>query len=165
MFEVADYPEEKPAFYRLLNKQAEALVAGEDDTLANLANLSSLLYTSMHSVNWAGFYLLREDTLVLGPFQGKPACTRIPVGRGVCGTAVATAQTQLVDDVLAFPGHIACDSDSRSELVIPIHYQGQVVAVLDIDSPVASRFDAEDKTGLESLTPHIEGLNLGQLLP
>ncbi|WP_299725591.1 GAF domain-containing protein [uncultured Endozoicomonas sp.] len=164
MFEVTDYPNEKAAFYRLLNQQATALISGEEDAIANLANISSLLYLSMRDVNWVGFYIVRGDTLVLGPFQGKPACTRIPVGRGVCGTAAAQKTTQLVDDVLAFPGHIACDADSRSELVIPVMVDGVAVAVLDIDSPNASRFDLEDQAGLEGLVSLInKAVNFKQL--
>ncbi|WP_067517075.1 GAF domain-containing protein [Endozoicomonas ascidiicola] len=164
MFEVTDYPNEKAAFYRLLNQQATALISGEEDAIANLANISSLLYLSMRDVNWVGFYIVRGETLVLGPFQGKPACTRIPVGRGVCGTAAAENTTQLVDDVLAFPGHIACDADSRSELVIPVMIDGVAVAVLDIDSPNASRFDLEDQAGLEELVSLInKTVNFKQL--
>ncbi len=151
MFEVTDFPAEKKAFYQLLNKQAAALISGEDDALANLANISSLLNASMTDLNWVGFYILRGDRLVLGPFQGKPACVQIPIGRGVCGTAVVEKTTQVVDDVDTFAGHIACDADSRSELVVPVVVDGDVVAVLDIDSPVQSRFDVEDQFGMEAL--------------
>ncbi len=168
MFEVPELSEEqtedKSAFYELVNKQVEALTAGEEDALANLANISSLLYLSMAEVNWAGFYILRGETLVLGPFQGKPACVRIPLGRGVCGTAAADARSQLVDDVFEFPGHIACDADSRSEIVIPVMNDGRVVAVLDIDSPVASRFDEQDLAGVEAIVKSLEAsLKLSQL--
>lgn len=164
MFAAVDYPKEKNAFYQLLNKQAEALLAGENDALANLANISSLLYNSLSDVNWAGFYLLRGDTLVLGPFQGKPACVRIPVGRGVCGSAAADKKSQRVVDVEAFPGHIACDADSQSELVVPVVVNGGVVAVLDIDSPVKSRFDQADQEGIEGLAKTLtEQINFSQL--
>ena len=168
MFEVPELSEEqaedKKAFYELLSKQVEALTAGEEDVLANLANISSLLYLSMVEVNWAGFYILRGETLVLGPFQGKPACVRIPLGRGVCGTAAAEARSQRVDDVFEFPGHIACDADSRSEIVIPVMNDGRVVAVLDIDSPVASRFDEQDLAGVEAIVKSLEAsLKLSQL--
>ncbi|NMM39378.1 GAF domain-containing protein [Pseudoalteromonas arctica] len=143
---------QKQEFYQSLVKQAESLVTGEPNIIANMANISALLFTSLDDVNWAGFYLLDSATeLVLGPFQGNPACIRIPVGKGVCGTAAATAQTQLVEDVHAFAGHIACDAASNSEIVIPIHRNGEVFAVLDIDSPSIARFDADDKQGLEAL--------------
>ena len=151
MFEAIDLPEEKKAFYQLLNKQAQALMTGEGDALANLANISSLLNVSMPRLNWVGFYILRGEKLVLGPFQGKPACVQIPVGRGVCGTSAAEKKTQRVDDVGAFPGHIACDVASQSELVVPVVVNGEVVAVLDIDSPATSRFDKEDQDGMELL--------------
>ncbi|MBB1332575.1 GAF domain-containing protein [Pseudoalteromonas sp. SR44-5] len=143
---------QKQEFYQSLVKQTESLITGEPNIIANMANISALLFTSLDDVNWAGFYLMDSPTeLVLGPFQGNPACIRIPVGKGVCGTAAATAQTQLVEDVHAFAGHIACDAASNSEIVIPIHKNGEVFAVLDIDSPSIARFDADDKQGLEAL--------------
>ena len=150
---------EKQAFYRTLNQQAQALLEGEPDLIANLANLSALLNQELADINWVGFYLLKSpNELVLGPFQGKPACLRIPVGKGVCGTAVASGQTQRVADVHAFAGHIACDGASNSEIVLPIFAQGRVVAVLDIDSPSLDRFDAEDQAGLERVATALEKL-------
>ncbi|MEH6393775.1 GAF domain-containing protein [Pseudoalteromonas sp.] len=148
---------QKQEFYQSLVKQTESLITGEPNIIANMANISALLFTSLDDVNWAGFYLIDSPTeLVLGPFQGNPACIRIPVGKGVCGTAAATAQTQLVEDVHAFAGHIACDAASNSEIVIPIHKNGEVFAVLDIDSPSIARFDADDKLGLEALVACFE---------
>ncbi|WOG30436.1 GAF domain-containing protein [Endozoicomonas sp. 8E] len=144
-------PEDKASFYRVLVAQAKALTEGETDAVANLANVASLLFTTMAEVNWAGFYIARGNELVLGPFMGNPACVRIPFGRGVCGTAIREQTAQVVDDVNAFPGHIACDSASQSEIVIPFSEGGEVKAVLDIDSPVTSRFDEEDQKGLEAL--------------
>lgn len=147
----------KQEFYQSLVKQTESLIAGETNIIANMANISALLFTSLDDVNWAGFYLMDSPSeLVLGPFQGNPACIRIPVGKGVCGTAAATAKTQLVEDVHAFSGHIACDAASNSEIVIPIHKNGEVFAVLDIDSPSLARFDADDKQGLEALVACFE---------
>ena len=140
---------EKTAFYRLLNQQAHALIEQETDLIANMANLSALLFNQMPDLNWAGFYIMRDGELVLGPFQGQVACVRIPVGKGVCGTAVATGQVQLVKDVHEFPGHIACDAASNSEIVLPLRHKGDIIAVLDIDSPSLARFDAEDQLGLE----------------
>jgi len=140
---------DKPGFYAELAQQAEGLLYDEHDRIANAANLSALLYRSLPEVNWAGFYFLRDGELLVGPFQGKPACVRIPLGRGVCGTAAETRETQLVADVNAFDGHIACDADSRSEVVVPLVLDGELIGVLDIDSPVAERFDAEDQAGLE----------------
>ncbi|MRI33668.1 GAF domain-containing protein [Endozoicomonas sp. OPT23] len=158
-------PENKDDFYRLLVAQADALTSGEEDALACLANVSSLLFTSMAKVNWTGFYIVRGEQLVLGPFMGNPACVRIPLGRGVCGTAAADAETQLVDDVDAFPGHIACDAASRSEVVVPFIKVGKVLAVMDIDSPEANRFDEQDKAGLEALVRLLEErLDLSQLV-
>ena len=148
---------QKQEFYQSLVKQTEALITGEPNIIANMANISALLFTSLDDVNWAGFYLIDSpNELVLGPFQGNPACIRIPLGKGVCGTAAATAQTQLVEDVHAFAGHIACDAASNSEIVIPIHKNGEVFAVLDIDSPSIARFDADDKLGLEALVACFE---------
>lgn len=137
------------ARYEHLLRQGQALFAGERDWLANLANAASLLYHTLDQVNWAGFYLMKKGELVLGPFMGFPACVRIPVGKGVCGTAVQERATQLVPDVLKFPGHIACDAASRSEIVIPLVVDGTIVGVLDIDSPVPERFREEDRQRLE----------------
>lgn len=149
----------KTAFYDSLLLQLQALIEGEDDLIANLANASALLNLALEDLNWVGFYLLKSpNELVLGPFQGKPACLRIPVGKGVCGTAVASGQTQRVADVHAFAGHIACDGASNSEIVLPIFAQGRVVAVLDIDSPSLDRFDAEDQIGLERVATALEKL-------
>lgn len=138
--------------YAHLMHLAEALFEGERDFIANSANLSALLYHSLHNVNWCGFYLLRGDELVLGPFQGQIACVRIPLGRGVCGASALRRETIIVPDVELFPGHIACDPNSRSEIVIPLRANGQLLGVLDIDSPVKNRFEEQDGTGLGSLT-------------
>ncbi|MBB4233688.1 GAF domain-containing protein [Rhizobium esperanzae] len=143
---------DKPTFYRELAGQLQGLLEGERDAVANAANLSALVFDLVPDLNWAGFYFLKsENELVLGPFQGKVACVRIAVGKGVCGTAVAEARSVLVPDVHEFPGHIACDAASRSELVIPLVKDGRVVGVLDLDSPTARRFDAEDQAGFEAL--------------
>lgn len=142
--------------YRLLCAQVRELGKEEGWYVPLMANASALLWDSMDRLNWAGFYLMRNGTLVLGPFQGKAACVRIPVGKGVCGTAVAEDRTQRVANVHDFPGHIACDSASNSEIVVPIHRDGKVVAVLDIDSPAFDRFDADDQAGLEALVRVIE---------
>ncbi|EKO3606376.1 GAF domain-containing protein [Vibrio metschnikovii] len=144
------------ADYQRLTKQAVALLESETNLVANLANLSALLNMELSDLNWVGFYLLQNDELVLGPFQGKPACVRIPVGRGVCGTAVATNTVQRVDDVHAFVGHIACDAASNSELVIPFTICGQLVGVLDIDSPTIARFSEIDQQGLVFLMTEVE---------
>jgi len=141
----------KPEHYRELAAAAQALVAGEPDSVANMANLAALIWQFVPDLNWAGFYRVVDGGLVLGPFQGKAACIRIPFGQGVCGAAAASAQTQLVADVHAFPGHIACDADSRSELVVPVIHHGAVVAVIDLDSPLPARFDADDAAGIEAL--------------
>jgi L-methionine (R)-S-oxide reductase len=141
----------KPELYRSLTDQLEALLTGERDPIANMANASALLFHSLPALNWAGFYLLRDAELVLGPFQGKPACVRIAVGRGVCGTAVSERRSLVVPDVHAFPGHIACDSASRSELVVPLVRDGRIAGVLDLDSPLPDRFDEEDRRGCESV--------------
>jgi L-methionine (R)-S-oxide reductase len=138
-------------FYAELAQQLEGLLAGERDAIANAANMAALIFTSLPDLNWAGFYFLRGDTLVLGPFQGKPACVRIAMGKGVCGTAAQKRQSLRVEDVDAFPGHIACDSASRSELVVPLIQGDTVIGVLDLDSPIPSRFDAIDQAGLERL--------------
>lgn len=137
--------------YTTLCQQLEALIHGVPHTVANLANASALLWQHLPCINWVGFYILEGNTLILGPFQGKPACIEIPVGRGVCGTAVAEDKTQLVPDVHAFPGHIACDGASNSEIVVPIRKNAQVWGVLDIDSPSFCRFTEEDRTGLEKV--------------
>lgn len=143
--------------YSELNESLHALIGGVPYRTANLANASSLLYSSLDELNWAGFYLMENDKLVLNAFQGKPACIEIAVGRGVCGTAVAERKTQLVPDVHAFPGHIACDGASNSEIVVPLFDKnGEVIGVLDIDSPVFSRFDEYDKAGLEEFAKIIE---------
>ena len=142
--------------YALLSEQLRALTQGVPHFVANLANASALLWHSMADLNWAGFYLMEGGQLVLGPFQGKTACIEIPVGKGVCGTAVAQRATQLVPDVHAFPGHIACDSASNSEIVVPIFKNGEVVAVLDIDSPSLGRFDETDRAGLEQFVKVLE---------
>jgi GAF domain-containing protein len=142
----------KAEFYRELTSQLGGLLTGERDFIANAANTSALLYQMMPDLNWAGFYFLRaNDELVLGPFQGKVACVRIPKGKGVCGAAVQRRETVLVEDVHAFPGHIACDSASRSELVVPLIADGKVLGVIDLDSPLPSRFDADDQAGIEKV--------------
>lgn len=146
--------------YTLLARQADALTTEEPVLIANLANLSALLNENMSHINWVGFYLVTDqEHLTLGPFQGKPACVHIPFGQGVCGAAATTRQTQRVDDVHAFPGHIACDSASNSEIVIPIIVNDRVVAVLDIDSPQTGRFNDADQQGLELLLPVLENLD------
>lgn len=141
----------KPELYKELLSAADALTAGEPDAIANMANLAALLWQFLPELNWAGFYRLVEGELVLGPFCGKPACIRIPLGKGVCGTAAATGESQLVPDVHAFKGHIACDIASRSELVVPVIRQGEVLAVIDLDSPRPARFDFEDQAGIKAL--------------
>lgn len=146
--------------YKTLNAQLKSLIQGIPHKIANLANASALLYDALPDLNWAGFYLMENGKLVLGPFQGKIACIEIPVGRGVCGTAAAENKTQLVFDVHQFPGHIACDSASNSEIVVPIHADGHVVAVLDIDSPSIGRFSEDDKLGLQEFVRIIEAENL-----
>lgn len=137
--------------YRQLRDAAEALTGGEPDGVANMANVAALLWEFLPDLNWAGFYRMVDGELVLGPFVGRPACIRIPLGRGVCGTAAETGETQLVADVHAFPGHIACDAASQSELVVPVMRDGKVVAVIDLDSPQPARFDREDAAGIETL--------------
>ena len=141
----------KHEVYRELALQARGLFEGERDAIANAANLASLLFYGLEDLNWAGFYFLKGDVLVLGPFQGKPACVRIEMGKGVCGTAAATRETLVVADVHEFPGHIACDVASNSEIVVPLIRDGRVIGVLDIDSPQRNRFDDEDRAGLEAL--------------
>lgn len=149
-------PTSKHAEYQDLHLQAKGLLSDESNIIANMANLSALVYNRLDNVNWVGFYLLDNDTLVLGPFQGQPACVRIPVGKGVCGTAVAEKQVQLVDDVHAFPGHIACDAASNSEIVLPVYKDGNVIGVFDIDSPITHRFDSDDHNGLQALVDVLE---------
>ena len=145
----ADMP--KPELYDALVKAAQAITTDEPDGIANMANVAALIWQFVPRLNWAGFYRVIGNELVLGPFIGKPACIRITFGRGVCGTAAASGQTQIVRDVHAFPGHIACDSASQSELVVPVLRDGQVIAVIDLDSPEPARFDADDAAGLEAL--------------
>ena len=151
--------------YAEMARSLESLLEGERDPLANLSNAAALLAQSLDRVNWCGFYLLRGGELVLGPFQGKPACVRIPLGQGVCGTAAARRETLVVPDVNRFPGHIACDAASRSEIVVPILQDGRLRGVLDVDSPETGRFDEEDRRGLEDLvkrlTPRIRWEQLG----
>ncbi|MBI3714697.1 MAG: GAF domain-containing protein [Betaproteobacteria bacterium] len=145
---------DKPAHYRELHAQLKSLLEGERDPIANMANFSSLVFTLLPDLNWAGFYLMRGDDLVLGPFQGKPACVRIPVRpmpRGVCGACAAQRKTQVVHDVHEFPGHIACDSASNSEIVMPLVVAGKLIGVVDVDSPSVGRFDDEDRVGLEAM--------------
>ena len=142
--------------YKVMNSQLKALTEGIPYRIANLANASALLWEYMDDINWAGFYMMEAGALVLGPFQGKTACIRIPVGKGVCGTAVAENATQLVPDVHLFPGHIACDCASNSEIVVPIRKDGLIIGVLDIDSPLKNRFSEEDKTGLEAFVAILE---------
>ena len=145
--------------YSLISKEIEALTSDVSDLIANLSNVSALLNMELTDINWVGFYLLKDDKLILGPFQGKPACVTIPVGKGVCGTAVSTDSLQLVKDVHEFPGHIACDSASNSEIVLPLHDKsGKVVAVLDIDSPTLGRFSEADGDGILLLQPVLEDI-------
>ena len=141
----------KPALYRELAAQARALLEGETDPIANAANLCSLIWHTLPQLNWAGFYLLKGDELVVGPFQGKPACVRIALGKGVCGTAAAKRESVIVKDVHAFPGHITCDAASNSEIVVPLVRGQELLGVLDLDSPVLGRFDEADRDGLEAL--------------
>lgn len=142
--------------YRMINKKLEALIEGVPHLISNLANASALLYEELPELNWAGFYLLEGEKLVLGPFQGKTACIEIPLGRGVCGTAAQQDKTQLVPNVHEFPGHIACDGASNSEIVVPLHVNGRLFGVLDIDSPQFSRFSEEDREGLEAFAHVLE---------
>lgn len=142
--------------YEWMAVQLRALAEDVEYEITNLANASALLFESMEGINWAGFYLLRDNQLILGPFQGKPACTKIPMGKGVCGTAALRGETQLVEDVHQFPGHIACDCASNSEIVIPLYKDGTLYGVLDIDSPEPGRFDREDQRGLELFARTLE---------
>ena len=153
MHELIELPTDKAAAYTELAAGLRALLTGEHDLIANAANFAGLLYWSLPQLNWAGFYLVepKHGDLLLGPFQGKPACVRIPIGRGVCGTAAARRETVVVPDVHAFPGHIACDSASNSEIVVPVIRGDRLIGVLDLDSPVHGRFDSEDAAGLEQL--------------
>ena len=151
MFTASTLSGTKPEQYAQLLDQARALVHGEPDRIANAANLSALLFNALPDLNWAGFYFFDGRELVVGPFQGLPACVRIPLDKGVCGAAASTRQTQRIQDVDAFPGHIACDSASRSELVVPLVHGGVLVGVLDLDSPRTGRFDADDQAGIEAI--------------
>jgi len=146
----------KKDFYRQLNSQIAAIIAGEPDEIANMANISAILFEALDDVNWAGFYRGVNDELILGPFHGKVACIRIPMGKGVCGTAAMENKTQRIADVHQFSGHIACDAQSNAEIVIPVRKNNQVIAVLDIDSRVFNRFDNEDQLGLESIVRLLE---------
>ncbi|WP_372916661.1 GAF domain-containing protein [Sandarakinorhabdus sp.] len=150
----------KSDHYAQLNQQLTALIGDERDFVANMANMAALIFHQLPDLNWAGFYLMRSGELVLGPFQGKPACIRIPLGRGVCGTAAAARETQVVPDVHAFPGHIACDADSRSEIVVPLVVNGALIGVLDLDSPRPGRFDEDDRAGLETAVGLLLGASL-----
>ncbi|WP_040979740.1 GAF domain-containing protein [Oceanobacillus jeddahense] len=156
MFQQLDYSGEKTKDYELLIKQLDALSTGETNQTALLANASSLLNHFLDDINWVGFYLSENEELVLGPFQGLPACIRIPFGKGVCGTAVSENKTQRIADVHQFPGHIACDGASKSEIVIPISRNNNIIGVLDIDSPIHDRFDVADQEGLEKFVTQLE---------
>lgn len=156
MFDLTTTATDKPALYRDLLAMADAVTVGEPDGIANMANVAALLFDQLPDLNWAGFYRAGSDRkggeeLVLGPFQGKAACIRIPFGSGVCGTAAASGESQLVEDVHAFPGHIACDAASVSELVVPVIADGRMVAVIDLDSPLPARFDTDDRSGVEAI--------------
>ncbi|HLQ73183.1 MAG TPA: GAF domain-containing protein [Bacillota bacterium] len=156
MFEVKTYSGEKKKDYELLYKQLQALSEDESEAVTILANASALLNQFLDEINWVGFYLWKHDELILGPFQGLPACTRIPYGKGVCGAAVEKEATVLVEDVSQFPGHIVCDAVSQSEIVVPIFKDGKIYGVLDIDSPILNRFDEEEKEYLEAVVQIIE---------
>jgi len=145
------YEENKKECYRLIKEQLKSLLENETHLIPNLSNASALLKMALPDTNWVGFYLIKNDELLLGPFQGKPACIHIPIGKGVCGTAVSQAKSQVVADVHKFPGHIACDSESNSEIVIPIYVDNSIVGVLDIDSPIFNRFDESDRENLEEV--------------
>lgn len=147
----ADPAQTKPAFYRELVAAADALTSGEPDAIANMANTAALVWQLVPGLNWAGLYRVIDGELVLGPFCGKPACIRIPFGKGVCGVAAASGKSQLVADVHAYPGHIACDAESRSELVVPVVRDGAVIAVIDLDAPTVNRFESDDRAGMEAL--------------
>ena len=152
MFQTAENSHaSKPELYRHLAAQLESLLEGERDLIANAANCAALIFNALPELNWAGFYFYKEGELVLGPFQGKPACVRISVGSGVCGTAAAERRTIVVQNVHEFPGHIACDTASNSEIVVPLINEGRLIGVLDLDSPAFARFDADDERGLERM--------------
>ncbi|MCH4382900.1 GAF domain-containing protein [Staphylococcus haemolyticus] len=146
----------KETNYNLLTKQLQSLIEDEQNLIAILSNTSAILNDNLDQINWVGFYLIENEELILGPFQGHPACVHIAIGKGVCGTAVAEDKTQLVKDVHAFPGHIACDANSKSEIVIPIHVKNEIIGVLDIDAPITDRFTNEDKEGLEVIVKVLE---------
>lgn len=146
----------KETNYNLLTKQLQSLIEDKQNLIAILSNTSAILNDNLDQINWVGFYLIENEELILGPFQGHPACVHIAIGKGVCGTAVAEDKTQLVKDVHAFPGHIACDANSKSEIVIPIHVNDEIIGVLDIDAPITDRFTNEDKEGLEVIVKVIE---------
>ena len=146
----------KETNYNLLTKQLQGLIEDEQNLIAILSNTSAILNDNLDQINWVGFYLIENEELILGPFQGHPACVHIAIGKGVCGTAVAEDKTQLVKDVHAFPGHIACDANSKSEIVIPIHVNDEIIGVLDIDAPITDRFTNEDKEGLEVIVKVLE---------
>lgn len=149
-------PIKKETNYNLLTKQLQSLIEDEQNFIAILSNTSAILNDNLDQINWVGFYLIENEELILGPFQGHPACVHIAIGKGVCGTAVAEDKTQLVKDVHAFPGHIACDANSKSEIVIPIHVNDEIIGVLDIDAPITDRFTNEDKEGLEVIVKVLE---------
>ncbi|MBE2974548.1 GAF domain-containing protein [Priestia megaterium] len=155
MFNVENYSGSKQKDYELVIKQLRALLEGESNTIANLANASALLNQFLNEVNWVGFYLMEDGELVLGPFQGLPACVRIPLGKGVCGTAAQNQRTERIEDVHAFPGHIACDAASQSEIVVPVVKDGKLLGVLDIDSPIKNRFDEIDQQYLEEFVKEL----------
>lgn len=144
-------PPDKPELYRQLAENLQSLLADESDLIANAANTAALIYNTLPDINWAGFYFLKGDQLVLGPFQGKPACTRIPLGKGVCAAAAVERKTLVIPDVQKFPGHIACDTVSNSEIVVPIVKDNKLLGVLDIDSPTIARFDEQDQKGIECM--------------
>ncbi|MBB4831815.1 GAF domain-containing protein [Staphylococcus hominis] len=149
-------PTIKETNYNLLGKQLASLIEDETNLIAILSNTSALLNDNLDQINWLGFYLIENNELILGPFQGHPACMHISIGKGVCGTAVAHNQTQLVDDVNTFPGHIACDANSKSEIVVPIHVNNEIIGVLDIDAPITQRFNKDDQQGLEEIVSILE---------
>lgn len=155
LFNVENYSGSKQKDYELVIKQLRALLEGESNTIANLANASALLNQFLNEVNWVGFYLMEDGELVLGPFQGLPACVRIPLGKGVCGTAAQNQRTERIEDVHAFPGHIACDAASQSEIVVPMVKDGNLLGVLDIDSPIKNRFDEIDQQYLEEFVKEL----------
>ena len=149
-------PTIKETNYNLLGKQLASLIEDETNLIAILSNTSALLNDNLDQINWVGFYLIENNELILGPFQGHPACVHISIGKGVCGTAVANNQTQLVDDVNTFPGHIACDANSKSEIVVPIHVNNEIIGVLDVDAPITQRFIKDDQQGLEEIVSILE---------